>query len=67
MTPDERLERLTERHEALAQSVELLGADLKEFQADTERTLLRLAGNLDRLVVTVEQVVNIMLRNDEKT
>lgn len=66
MTPDERLDRLTERHEALAQSVELLSADLKEFRADTEKTLLRLAGNLDRLVVTVEQVVNIMLRNDEK-
>ena len=66
MTPDERIERLTERHEALAQSVEMLAADLKELQADTERTMLRLAGNLDRLVVTVEHVVNIMLRNEQK-
>lgn len=33
MTIDERLDRLVERHEALAQSVELLVADGKELHA----------------------------------
>jgi len=32
MTIDERLDRLTERHEALTQSVELLTRDLSELQ-----------------------------------
>ena len=31
MTIDERLERLTERHEALTQSVEMLVADNREW------------------------------------
>jgi hypothetical protein len=32
MTTDERLDRLTERHEALTQSVELLTGDLHELR-----------------------------------
>lgn len=31
MTIEERFEKLTERHEALAQSVEILTADVREF------------------------------------
>ena len=34
MTIDERLERLTERHEALAQSVELLVAENRQTAAE---------------------------------
>ena len=37
MTIDERLERLTERHEALTQSVESLLATSKEHAAEQER------------------------------
>lgn len=37
MTIDERLERLTERHEALAQTIELMIHDRREWQAQTER------------------------------
>jgi hypothetical protein len=31
MTPDERLDRLTERHEALAESLQLLSADVRSL------------------------------------
>ena len=33
MTTDERLDRLTERHEALTQSVELLAIETRELKA----------------------------------
>jgi hypothetical protein len=36
MTFDERLERIAERHEALAQSVQLLHADTQELGAKIE-------------------------------
>jgi hypothetical protein len=42
MTIDERLDRLTERHEALAQSIELLVAEGRE-QTERIRALERLA------------------------
>ena len=37
MTIDERLERLTERHEALTQSMELFQHDMAEMRAAAER------------------------------
>lgn len=37
MTIDERLDRLEERHEALAQSVEMLTAELRIFTTDIDR------------------------------
>ena len=37
MTIDERLERLTERHEALSQSVEILTRDVHELRASVEK------------------------------
>ena len=49
MNIDERLQRLTERHEALTQTVELLTADIRELknavQIDAEniRALARIA------------------------
>jgi len=36
MTIDERLERLTERHEAVAQSIEVLTHDISELRATVE-------------------------------
>lgn len=36
MTIDERLERLTERHEALAQSVEMLTHNMNRLEQKTE-------------------------------
>ena len=49
MTIDERLEKLTERHEALTQTVELITADLQTLKAlaqqdgDNIRALARIA------------------------
>jgi prefoldin subunit 5 len=36
MNIDERLDRLTERHEALTQSVEMLNRDIRELRAVVE-------------------------------
>jgi len=38
MTTDERLDRLTERHEALTQSVELITADIRKLTALMSQT-----------------------------
>ena len=38
MNIDQRIERLTERHEALAQSVELLTADVRELSTAVATT-----------------------------
>ena len=49
MTIDERLDRLTERHEALTQTIELLTHDVSELRATVEvdaqniRALARIA------------------------
>ena len=45
MNIDERLERLTERHEALAQTVELISHQLQEWAAET-RDALRLTNQM---------------------
>jgi hypothetical protein len=63
MTIDERLERLTERHEALTQSMELFQHDMAEMRAaaaerdaKTDQRISRIldlaekqAGNIDKL------------------
>jgi hypothetical protein len=42
MTIDERIERLTERHEALTQSVEMLHAEIRDLK-DSAQSLLHIA------------------------
>ena len=37
MNIDQRLDRLTERHEALAESIELLTADIREMAAENRK------------------------------
>jgi hypothetical protein len=60
MTTDERLDRLTERHEALTQSVELLAIETRELKAaiaqDAEniRALARIAEIHERRVTRIE-------------
>ena len=39
MTTDERLDRLTERHEALAQSVEMLQSSIREQGVNIDKIL----------------------------
>jgi archaellum component FlaC len=51
MTIDERLDRLTERHEALAQSVELLLITVRETRA----TVSEIAGTVNALAATVRE------------
>lgn len=60
MTTDERLDRLTERHEALTQSVELLAIETRELKAaiaqDAEniRALARIAEIHERRITHFE-------------
>ncbi len=67
MTTDERLDRLTDRHEALTQSVELLLAETRELRAiaaehtenlkvDSEhiRALVRIVEIHDRRLTDIE-------------
>jgi archaellum component FlaC len=60
MTIDERLEKLTERHEALTQSVELLHRDVQGLyalvQQDSEniRALARIAEIHERRLTGIE-------------
>lgn len=42
MTIDERLDRLTERHEALTQSVEMLHLEIRDLK-ESAQSLLRIA------------------------
>ena len=64
MTIDERIERLTARHEALAQSVEMLRDTVHETSTavemlrdtvhETSNTVNRLAGLMEKLLGVVE-------------
>ncbi|MCX6592559.1 MAG: hypothetical protein NTZ56_13640 [Acidobacteria bacterium] len=55
MTIDERLERLTERHQALVESVELFVASTRENFQSTNAGLARVGTMVDQLVVAVQQ------------
>jgi prefoldin subunit 5 len=60
MNIDERLDRLTERHEALTQSVEMLNRDIRELRAVVEidaeniRRLAHIAGIHERRLSDLE-------------
>ena len=54
MTIDERLNRLTERHEALTQSVELLVHSQREAAERTEAVLARVIGVIEDLARIVQ-------------
>ena len=55
MTVDERIEKLTERHEALAQSVEVLSADVR-----------RQSRNIDKLVTAMADLISIARMHDRR-
>jgi archaellum component FlaC len=50
MTIDERLERLTDRHEALTQSVEILTSDLHEMRG----IVVQILGGIEKLATVAE-------------
>jgi len=62
MTIDERIEKLTERHEALAQSVEILTMDLR-----TQQTIVtQLVGGIQDLVTIVRSHETRISRMEEQ-
>ena len=62
MTIDERLEKLAERHEALAQSVELLTADVRGLAAQHERFVAESRERDQRVGKMLEQIMEGMAR-----
>lgn len=54
---EERINRLTERHEALAQSLEMLTADVRDLQATArafQSSLSALGDNIEKLLRIAE-------------
>ena len=72
MTIDERLERLVERHEALAQTVELLSHEVRELRAATAqntaniRDLAQIASQTTDAVRDLLRVAQLHQRRLEK-
>jgi archaellum component FlaC len=64
MTIDERLERLTERHEALTQSMELMHHDVAEMQKREAERDAKFEERFSRLLGIVETLAD-MARNHE--
>lgn len=62
MTIDERLEKLTERHEALTQSVELMAIENRE----RDSRLGKLMEMIEKLVGTVEQMAQIVSSHERR-
>lgn len=72
MTIDERLEKLAERHEALAQAVELMVAENRDRDAKTSKSFGKLAdaslkqfelhGKLQKQIAEVTDSVNTLAR-----
>jgi hypothetical protein len=57
MTIDERLDRLTERHEALTQTVELMIHEHREWEAKTERWQAKAQEWQDKNQILMSQVL----------
>jgi uncharacterized protein YoxC len=69
MTIDERLEKLTERHEALAQTMELTALENKERDARLDKLaedLSKLVATVDRVVGSVEKLTQIVTDHQER-
>jgi hypothetical protein len=60
VTIDERLEKLTERHEALAQTMELMVAENRERDGRLDKLaedVSKVSENMNKLITTVDRVV----------
>jgi hypothetical protein len=62
MTIDERLERLTERHEALTQTVEITAS----MQQENERIIKRLGERVDQVTAAVAVLVRIVESHERR-
>ena len=66
MTIDERLEKLAERHEALAQSVGILTVDVRAMQVDMRERAERTDAQISKLADIVAKVVDAIVAHDER-
>jgi hypothetical protein len=62
MTIDERLEKLTERQEALTQTVELMAIENRE----RDRQLDRIMGGIEKLTGAVEGLVSVVTIHERR-
>jgi|HubBroStandDraft_1064217.scaffolds.fasta_scaffold688539_2 prefoldin subunit 5 len=62
MTFEERIDRLTERHEAMAQSLELLTADVRQVTADVKELTKNQAAMMD----AITRLAHIAAIQDER-
>ena len=58
VTIDERLEKLTERHEALAQTVELLVAEQREYIAAQKKRDIRIDQLHSEMMLAIARLAN---------
>jgi hypothetical protein len=68
MNIDERLEKLVERHEALTQSVEILGGMQRETEREQKKTSLeiRKLARLVRVIVVDHEARLLALEGDDE-
>jgi hypothetical protein len=69
MNIDERLDRLTDRHEALTQTVELLAVDIRDLTADVRNVVAAQRENekqIGELATFIRQLSEIALRHDNR-
>lgn len=62
MNIDQRLERLTERHEALTQTVELIAA----AQLRTDERMAQLTDRMAQLMDTMNRLGNIIVAHEQR-
>ena len=69
MSIDQRLERLTERHEALTQSVELLhamqGANEKRFE-EIGAAFAQVTHNFETVLDSIKRLENIAMAHEQR-
>jgi hypothetical protein len=66
MTIDERLEKLTERHEAMAQTLELFITETRAFAATMENNMAELQKHMVALMDNNNKLSNIIIAHDEQ-
>ena len=69
MTIDERIEKLTERHEALAQSVELLSGDVRQQSQNIDKLgedVRQQSRNIDKLVSAMTDLIAVARMHERR-
>ena len=66
MTIDERLEKLTERTEAIAQSVELLTSFHLDSERRYEERFAKTEERMVKLIDSMNRLANIVIRHEER-